>query len=277
VEPIEAFYYDLPEYYDIVFSFIDHKHNTNFVIEACAEVGMERIGSMVDLGCGPGMYCLEFARKGIRSVGLDLSRHALDYTTKKAQAEGLDCSVLRSDFRNFQLDEPVDLAICMTLTFQHNLDNADFIASLNAVAKNLKKGGIFFLEIEHPKTFFDFVFDGVDEKGYRILDKSIVADPWKSVRGDTVIYANWLGAPVLDTINSVCYCYTEYVVYKGDEEPKTYRSPAHYKMISLEHLMALVEISGEFELAATYGAFDINVPFADIEESHKLMVLLRKK
>jgi len=88
---------------------------------------------MVEFGCGPGQYCREFARNGVKAYGVDISPEMIAYIRSKCLEEKLDCTVIEADFRNFNLKQPVDLAVCMMATFGYLLTNEDIINHFHAV------------------------------------------------------------------------------------------------------------------------------------------------
>ncbi len=65
--------YQYPELYELAFSWRDYSNAVDFISEAAALAGLTEIRSMVELGCGPGQYCREFARRGVTAYGVDSS------------------------------------------------------------------------------------------------------------------------------------------------------------------------------------------------------------
>ncbi len=58
-----------------------------------------REGSRVlDLGCGPGLYCTELARRGLRVTGVDFSQSSIQYAREQAEAAGLRIDYLLGDY-----------------------------------------------------------------------------------------------------------------------------------------------------------------------------------
>lgn len=70
---------------------------------------------VLDVGCGPGRHSLEFARRGIRSLGLDISQTFVDLASEHAETEGLGDLVefRRVDARSFDLESVADAAISL--------------------------------------------------------------------------------------------------------------------------------------------------------------------
>ena len=53
-------------------------------------LGLKTGASLVDLGCGPGLYATRFARAGFRVTGVDYSRRSIEYATDYAKENCLD-------------------------------------------------------------------------------------------------------------------------------------------------------------------------------------------
>ncbi len=57
-----------------------------FLIDA---LGLEPGMTVLDVGCGPGRHCLALARRGIRSIGVDISERFVSVAREIAEREGL--------------------------------------------------------------------------------------------------------------------------------------------------------------------------------------------
>ncbi len=67
--------------------------------------------SVLDLGCGPGLYLHRLARQGHRGYGLDFSPAAIDYARRIAAHEQLECRFERADLRHADFGEGFDLVL----------------------------------------------------------------------------------------------------------------------------------------------------------------------
>lgn len=65
--------------------------------------------SVMDFGCGPGLYTELFAAQGAKVVGLDISSPAIDYARQSAQEKGLDIHYLRQNYLDYTPGENFDL------------------------------------------------------------------------------------------------------------------------------------------------------------------------
>lgn len=88
------------------------RQEVDFLVD---QLGLGPGSTVVDVGCGPGRHSLEFARRGIAVVGIDISHEFIGVAKTNAAAEGLDhlTEFRRGDARSFHLDQPVDAAISL--------------------------------------------------------------------------------------------------------------------------------------------------------------------
>jgi SAM-dependent methyltransferase len=54
------------------------------------QLGLNVGDSVLDLGCGPGLYAARFARAGLKVTGVDYSRRSVDYAIRSAYENNLD-------------------------------------------------------------------------------------------------------------------------------------------------------------------------------------------
>src|SRR5206468_3389055 len=59
-------------------------------LERIIGANRERIGSLLDIGCGNGWFCHAAAKRGIRSVGVDLSEKKIESARAHARHAGLE-------------------------------------------------------------------------------------------------------------------------------------------------------------------------------------------
>lgn len=72
--------------------------------------------TVLDVGCGPGRYALEYARRGAaRVVGVDFSEPMLDIARQLATERGVAgrCEFRRADFTELSLGETFDIVIAI--------------------------------------------------------------------------------------------------------------------------------------------------------------------
>ncbi|MFQ3669380.1 MAG: class I SAM-dependent methyltransferase [Fimbriimonadaceae bacterium] len=117
----------------------------SFLIE---KLQLEPGQHLVDIGCGTGRHAVEFARRGFRVTGVDLSAGMLDQARQKAEAAGVDVEFVHADAREFVREAAFDAAICLC---EGGLGLADFdvdplshdLAILQNVFADLRPGSPF--------------------------------------------------------------------------------------------------------------------------------------
>jgi SAM-dependent methyltransferase len=74
-------------------------------------------GSLIDLGCGPGLYCREFAARGWKVLGVDINESAIDYATRTSESSGLPARYLKQSYLEKMDVGSFDLATCIYCDF----------------------------------------------------------------------------------------------------------------------------------------------------------------
>lgn len=143
-KPIQASWYDYPQYYDIAFR-DETRPEADFIETACRKYCPFRVRSLLEPACGTGRLTVELAARGYRMTGLDLSKPSLDYLRRRLSRRGLRATVLEADMADFRLSKPVDAAFSTFDGFRHLLTEASARRHLECVAKSLRPGGIYIL------------------------------------------------------------------------------------------------------------------------------------
>ena len=68
---------------------------------------------VLDVGCGAGRHSLELARRGFRTVGVDIAAGMVEHARKVAAAEQLSAEFQVGDARTLTFDAEFDAAICL--------------------------------------------------------------------------------------------------------------------------------------------------------------------
>jgi len=90
-----------------------------------------------DVGCGPGRFSLEFARRGFQVTAIDRTLPYLESGRKRAADEGLVVEFVQADMRSFVRPNALDCAISMYTTFGYFEDAADNRQVLENIHRSL--------------------------------------------------------------------------------------------------------------------------------------------
>ena len=69
--------------------------------------------TILDIGCGTGRHSVEFAKRGYKVTGLDLSEGMLAQARAKGLLAGVEVNWIHGDATSFSLDETFDVALCL--------------------------------------------------------------------------------------------------------------------------------------------------------------------
>ena len=87
---------------------------------------------ILDVGCGSGVYSIDFARRGAgRVVGVDFSGNMLRLARQEAKQHGVAdrCDFIQADFLELELDEKFDISIAMGV-FDYVPDQVTFLRKM---------------------------------------------------------------------------------------------------------------------------------------------------
>ena len=75
--------------------------------------GNSDISSVLDIGCGPGHYCLEFVKQGKKVMGIDIAEEMLKIADRKTKSTEGDIEYIHANYEHYILNEKFDAACLM--------------------------------------------------------------------------------------------------------------------------------------------------------------------
>lgn len=94
------------------FAFIDR--SVDWII---SRFGIREGRSVVDFGCGPGLYTERLARTNASITGIDFSKNSIEYARNRAGAENLNIQYVHQNYLEFGSDEQYDLVLMIFCDF----------------------------------------------------------------------------------------------------------------------------------------------------------------
>lgn len=119
------------------------QRSVNWVI---ATLGLEAGASVLDLGCGPGLYAARLAEQDLHVTGVDYSRRSIDYAMQYARQNNLDIQYRYQDYLTLEDEGQYDAALLIYGDFCP-LSPAQRSRLLGNVRRALKPGGHFVLDV----------------------------------------------------------------------------------------------------------------------------------
>lgn len=239
----------------------DFVRELDFLESVHLKLAGRRLRRLVELACGPGYHAREAARRGIASTGIDYSPDMLAYARAQADAEGIAAEWLEADIRDFRVPQQADLVAAPFDAIDVLLTNADIVAHFRAVAAALVPGGVYVVDVTHPRDCSPWNYGSHRYEGQR--DGIRVVIEW-GVNGPAIDAA----AQVADTETQIT------VEQKGNAYQIVDR--ARERFFHPQELAALAELSGALEVVMFNGDYDLAVPFDLSEQSKRLIAVLRR-
>ena len=133
------------------FSWESHPYN---LIATRVKASVTPTSTLLDLGCGPGLYCQRFARRGLTVTGLDLSAGSLAYARDVARKDGLAIEYIEANYLTLDVVESFEAVVMIYHDFSVLPDDGrDEL--LRRVRRALKPGGVFIVTCPHDDQIPD--------------------------------------------------------------------------------------------------------------------------
>ncbi|MBT5877043.1 MAG: class I SAM-dependent methyltransferase [Candidatus Latescibacteria bacterium] len=255
--------YDYPLYYDIAFS-RDVAPEISFFGQCLAQWAQCESSRALELGCGPAYHSESLARTGYEMIALDSNPTMIEYASQRLGDQAENITFIQGDMRDFDLSEKVDLVVCMLASVALILTLDDMIAHFEAVARNLNEGGLYIMEISHPRDLFT-------NSGNRPT-----APGWQAHRGQISINMQWGEAsdPV-DPIREV-HSWKVTAEIKDSSHSRTLQYTEEQAIWTRQEIEAAARLAGGLEIVAWYGAFDTNQTLNNSRWSWRMIPVLRR-
>ncbi|MCG8478669.1 MAG: class I SAM-dependent methyltransferase [Spirochaetales bacterium] len=98
--------------------------------------------ALLDIGCGPGLYCERFHGAGFRVTGMDFNRRSIDYARNNACKGGLPIEYEYGNYVHMRLHEAFDVVTLINRDFGA-LTASERDSVIRAVYDCLRPGGLF--------------------------------------------------------------------------------------------------------------------------------------
>lgn len=144
---------------------------------------------ILDIGCGPGRHSLELARRGIQTVGVDISSEFIHYANGAALSEGLNAEFLAADARELAFIQDFDGAICLCEgAFGLAGSEENHRKVLRGVHQALRSGSLFILTVINALNVARNVNDDSLFDAYTCTkaDKEVILSPEGEAKGVSI-------------------------------------------------------------------------------------------
>ena len=118
----------------------------------CSHFRVGKQTSIIDFGCGPGLYASRFAKKKADVTGVDFSKRSIAFAKDAATLKGLEITYIHKNYLDFTTEKKFDL-ITMIMCDFCALSPGQRIALLNKFNTMLKPNGAVLLDVYSLNAF----------------------------------------------------------------------------------------------------------------------------
>lgn len=108
--------------------------------------------TLIDIGCGAGLHCVKFDRKGFDVTGVDISQKAIDYAKSKNKENNTNIEYICDDIFNVDFEGEFDISTLLYKTYA-TFSNEDRSKFLGKVREMLRVDGILIFDIPLVSEF----------------------------------------------------------------------------------------------------------------------------
>ena len=147
---------------------------------------------VLDLCCGMGRISSEFARRGFKVTGVDITRSLLETARDDAVCEGLTIDYIEADARSYRRPDFFDFAVNLYISFGYFENPSDELLMIRNVYDSLKPGGSFIIEtLGKEMAVRDFTEgEWFERADFTVLTEYEVIDSWAGLKNRWILIAN---------------------------------------------------------------------------------------
>jgi SAM-dependent methyltransferase len=257
--------YDEPEFYQAACAYRDVPAEVDALLRWSGRHRGPGAGpprSVLELAAGPAEHARELARRGLEVTALDLSAAMCARARELAKADELSLTVVEADMRDFHLPGDVDLVITMLNSLCHLMSLDDMLRHLASVARYLSRNGLYIMELAHPADFF--------------AAEHRTSSEWSTEVGDGVVSVRWGAQDQIDPVTQITREHVSVTYLKRGEPLRTVTDVVPNRFWTATELVAAIRLAGRFDLVATYGDFDDDLPL-DAPQAWRMILVLRRR
>jgi len=113
---------------------------------------IDRDCTIVDFGCGPGLYTTRLAERRANVTGIDFSERSIEYAKEVAAREKLNINYVKQNYLDFETEDRFDLVLMIMCDFCA-LNPTQREGILNKFHRILKPGGSVLLDVYSLAAF----------------------------------------------------------------------------------------------------------------------------
>ena len=263
MDPSHHRVYSLAHCYDVAFNFRDIGAECDVLAQLAQRHGNGPPRTVLELAAGPARHAREWARRGVAATALDSSLDMCEYALACATRDGVALRAEVADMVDFSLGARFDLALMPMDSSSYLLDNSAALSHLDSVARHLVDGGLYVLEMTHPRSVF-----GVGTS---------TGTDWVAEADGLRVHTCWGAAgDAFDPITQIDEV-TVTMTWSGPGGEGRLQERARQRRFTANEVDALVRAGGQFEIVDWLGSLAKGTPFSNDVSASFMVPVLRKK
>ena len=199
-------YRELARSYDRLTNDVDYEATVQFYMQILQREGLKP-RTCVDLACGTGSVTAILAKKGLDTIGVDMSEEMLTVAMDKVMDMENPPRFICQKLQQLYLPRGVDLAVCALDSLDYVTDPEDCAEAIRRVYKVLNPGGIFIFDVNTPEKL-------------RAMDGQVFLDE------DDDVYCVWRGE--FDEQTNICSYGMDLFQRRGDVWHRSFEEHREY-------------------------------------------------
>ncbi|PJB83945.1 MAG: hypothetical protein CO090_00400 [Acidobacteria bacterium CG_4_9_14_3_um_filter_49_7] len=255
--------YNYPEYYDAAFNYRDVALECDFIEKKASLFGLCENGSMLDIACGTGAHLEQLGRRGYEVDGFDISPQMVESAIKKSELAGLNSHIWVDNMVAFENNRKYGVAINLLTGFNYLLRNEDALAHLDRVADVLERGGVYIIELYHPRDF--------------ITNRPSTANTWMESSDQVEVEVDWDRERTNVDVLTHQTQSSPHIIVKDGEKSFSIDMRDKYRIYLYQEMRLMIQCNGRFELVDARGSFKLDNPLDNSRDSWRMILVLRRK
>jgi SAM-dependent methyltransferase len=170
-------------------------------------------------------------------------------------------TVVEADMRDFTLPGRFDLAVTMLNSLCHLLTLDDLVRHLAAVARQVNPGGLYIAELAHPADY--------------LAAERRTSSEWTTNLGGGTVSVRWGAKDRIDPVTQITSEHVSVTYHKRGEPVRTVTDVVPNRFWTATEMAAAIRLAGGFDVVASYGDFDADLPL-DAPDAWRMILVLRR-
>ena len=164
--------------YDLLMDDFDYPAWAEYYLRLLERAGVNA-QNICECACGTGSMTVEFAKRGLKVTGVDISREMLEQAAEKARQNGMRIQFVCQDMCNLQLPKQADALLCTCDGVNYLTTPKRALSFFQKAYDQIKPGGAFAFDISSPhklKNVLGNAFFGLEREEAAYLWQNTLKD-----------------------------------------------------------------------------------------------------